>query len=184
MSRARPALRGFTLIEVLIALLVVALGMGALLSTIASSAETVARLRDKSFAQWIALNQIAKLRLSGQQPQVGITTGDEEYAGAQWRWEQEIQDPGIAGILRVEVRVGLRPPGFKKSDGQSQDTEFQPVSTGFGFLGSSVTRASGLDPDWSLASAVQRNPGTGGGGPQTGGGPQPAGGGPQPPVQR
>ena len=176
MSMARPALRGFTLIEVLIALLVVALGMGALLSTIASSAETVTRLRDKSFAQWIALNQIAKLRLSGQQPQVGITTGDEEYAGAQWRWEQEIQDPGIAGILRVEVRVGLRPPGFKKTDGQpSKDDDFQSVSTGFGFVGSAVTRPSGLDPDWSIASAVQRNPGGGGGG---------GGGGPQPPVQR
>jgi general secretion pathway protein I len=174
MNRTRPALRGFTLIEVLIALLVVALGMGALLSTIATSADTVARLRDKSFAQWIALNQIAKVRLSGQQPQVGITTGDEEYAGAQWRWEQEILDPGVAGILRVEVRVGLRPPGFKKSEGQSQDTEFQAVATGFGFVGSAVTRPSGMEPDWSIASAVQRNPGAGGGG----------GGGPQPPVQR
>jgi general secretion pathway protein I len=174
MSTARPALRGFTLIEVLIALLVVALGMGALLSTIASSAATVARLRDKSFAQWIALNQIAALRLSGQQPQVGITTGDVEFAGAQWRWEQEIQDPGVAGILRVEVRVGLRPPGFKNSAGESKDTEFQSVSTGFGFIGSSVTRPSGREPDWSIASAVQRNPGAGGGG----------GPGPQPPVQR
>lgn len=167
MNQARPALRGFTLIEVLIALLVVALGMGALLSTIASSANAVTRLRDKSFAQWIALNRIAELRLSGQQPEVGITTGDVEYAGAQWRWEQEIQDPGVAGILRVEVRVGLRPPGFKESStAGSKDTDFQPVTTGFGFVGSSATRPSGRDPDWSLASAVQRNPGAGGGGPQ------------------
>ena len=46
MSAARGDMRGFTLIEVLVALLVVALGMGALLTTIASSAETVGRLRD------------------------------------------------------------------------------------------------------------------------------------------
>ena len=63
-----PARRGFTLIEVLVALAIVAIGMSAVLSALSSSADTVSYLRDKTFAQWVALNKIATLRISGQQP--------------------------------------------------------------------------------------------------------------------
>jgi general secretion pathway protein I len=174
--------RGFTLIEVMVALLVVALGIGALLATIASSADTVGRLRDKSFAQWIALNQIALLRLSGKQPEIGITHGDVDYGGSHWKWEQEVLDPGVAGILRVEVRVALQPAG-KSAQGTSTSGErekFPAIASGFGFVGSSVMRASGIDPDWSIASGAQRNPGGGGGGGGgDGDGGGPAGPGPQ-----
>ena len=61
MMRSR---RGFTLIEVIIALFVVALGIGALLTTLVSSADSLGRLRDKSMAEWIALNRISEVRLS------------------------------------------------------------------------------------------------------------------------
>ena len=63
--------RGFTLIEVLVALAIVAIGMAAVLGALTSSANTVAYLRDKTFAQWVALNQIATLRLSGQMTPAG-----------------------------------------------------------------------------------------------------------------
>ena len=62
----RRALCGFTLIEVLVALAIVAIGMAAVLGALNSSADTVSYLRDKTFAQWVALNRIAGLRLSGQ----------------------------------------------------------------------------------------------------------------------
>src|SRR5262245_10582980 len=97
---------GFTLIEVLVAMIVVALGIGGLLTTLSSAADATIRLRQKSFAQWIALNQLATLRLSGETPSVGVSKGTiEDYAGGSWNWEQEVTDPGVAGILRVEVRV-------------------------------------------------------------------------------
>lgn len=161
----RRAARGFTLIEVLIALLVVALGIGALLTTISSSADTVGRLRDKSFAQWIALNQIALLRLSGEAPAVGISTGDMDFGGTHWKYQQEVTDPGIAGILRVDVRVARQVAG-KSTTTVMGDDAFPAIGTGYGFVGSAVMRSSGIDPDWSLAGAVQRGTGgTGGGGP-------------------
>ena len=56
-GRARA--RGFTLIEVLVALVIVAIGMAAVLGALSSSANTLSFLRDKTFAQWVALNQIA-----------------------------------------------------------------------------------------------------------------------------
>ena len=52
----RPSRRapGFTLIEVLVALAIVAIGMAAVLSTLTSSASTVIYMKDRTLAQWIA----------------------------------------------------------------------------------------------------------------------------------
>ncbi|MEP7314418.1 MAG: type II secretion system minor pseudopilin GspI, partial [Pseudomonadota bacterium] len=104
MNRTSPA-AGFTLIEVLVALIIVAFGMGALLATLSSAADTAGVLRDKTFAQWIAMNRIAELRLRSIRPEVGKTSGDVEFAGQKWRWSQEVLDPGIAGMLRIDVSV-------------------------------------------------------------------------------
>lgn len=152
--------RGFTLIEVMVAIVVVALGIGALLTTISSATETVGRLRDKSFAQWIALNQIATLRLSGSQPAIGVTRGSVDYAGGKWNWEQEVSDPGVDGIVRVEVRVAPQEPGKTMPAPQTDGKPMPSIGTAYGFLSSSVTRPNGMDPDWSFPVAGQ--PGLGG----------------------
>jgi general secretion pathway protein I len=100
------AQRGFTLIEVLIALVIVALGMSALLETLGSAADTSTWLRDKTFAQWIGFNQLATLRLSGTTPTNGTTDGELDFAGRHWRWRQVISsDLGIPGVLRIDVKV-------------------------------------------------------------------------------
>jgi len=155
--------RGFTLVEVLIALLVVALGIGALLTTVSASATTIARLRDKSFAQWIALNQISTLRLSGAKPSVGVTYGTTDFAGGSWRWQQEVTDPGVAGIVRVEVRVAQLVKGAETPSQPLGDTPMPSVGSAYGFLGSASARPSGQSPDWSFDS-IQSTGGTGGGG--------------------
>src|SRR5271154_6749398 len=88
----RPRERGFTLIEVLVALAIVAIGMAAVLGALTSSASTVLYMRDKTLAQWIALNHIAEQRLQmtpGQAPQTGNSDGDVDYAGQKWHWRQE-----------------------------------------------------------------------------------------------
>lgn len=168
MSKRRA--RGFTLIEVLVALVVVALGIGALLTTLSSSADVIVRLRDKSFAQWIALNQIATVRLSGEQPAVGKTRGSVDYAGSSWNWESEITDQGVAGVLRIEVRVGPK-PAREAAASSSTDAPMASIASAFGFLGTSVMRSSGQDPDWSvrLAGASGGAGGGGAGGGGTGG---------------
>jgi general secretion pathway protein I len=97
--------RGFTLIEVLVALVIVALGMSALLQTLGSAADTASYLRDKSFAQWIAFNQLATTRLSGNLPSDGTTNGELDYAGRHWRWRQVVSDMAFPGIFRIDVMV-------------------------------------------------------------------------------
>jgi len=105
---------GFTLIEVLVALAIVAIGMAAVLGTLSTSANTISYLRDKTFAQWVALNKIANLRLSGQMTHTGNSDGDTDYAGRKWHWRQEVNTTEIPGVVRIDVRV--RPADVKGDD--------------------------------------------------------------------
>ncbi len=98
--------RGFTLIEVLVALVIVVLGMSALLEALGSAADTSTWLRDRTFAQWIAFNQLETLRLTGNVPMDGTTDGDLDYAGRHWRWRQIVTDFGLfPGLFRIDVKV-------------------------------------------------------------------------------
>ena len=107
---------GFTLIEVLVALAIVTIGMGALLAALGSSADSTGYQRDKTFAEWVALNRIEEVRLAVQRPTVGKTDGEAEMAGEKWKWAQEVLATEVKGILRVDVSA--RPssaPGGKDS---------------------------------------------------------------------
>ena len=111
---------GFTLIEVLVALVIVAVGMGVLMSALTSSAKTVLYLQDKTFAEWIALNQIALLRLQlqqGQLPPQTSTNGDLDYAGRSWHWRQDVKASEVPGINRIDFKV--RPKEVKGGDDDS-----------------------------------------------------------------
>jgi len=155
---------GFTLIEVVIALFVVAIGIGALLTTLVSSADTLGRLRDKSMAEWIALNRISEVRLARRTPATGVTTGKvDDYGGRPWTWQQTVSDPGIAGMLRIDVSVALAgdgdAPPAATSPTDAAQREFRGVATAYGFFGTAVGQATGNDPDWSIA-ATPKPPGT------------------------
>jgi general secretion pathway protein I len=96
---------GFTLLEVLIALAIVALAVGALLGTVTSSASNVIYLKDKTLAQWVALNRLTEIRISQQMPDKGRRTGNTEMAGTKWQWEEEVIELPVKGMFRVEVRA-------------------------------------------------------------------------------
>jgi general secretion pathway protein I len=135
---------GFTLIEVLVALVIVAVGMAAVMSALSSSANTLSFLRDETFAQWLALNQIATLRLSGQQPAVGNTSGDSDFAGRSWHWRQEVVTTDVPGVVRIDMKV--RPKEVKAGDDEAWTT------TVSGIYGNSIGRADGYSPNWGAQS--------------------------------
>jgi general secretion pathway protein I len=139
----RPRQRGFTLIEVLVALAIVALGMAAVLSTLTSSASTVLYLHDKTLAQWIALNHIAEQRLTGQQSGIGNTDGDVDYAGQKWHWRQETVATAIPNMVRMDVMV--RPADSK------DDNDHGWYVTLSGIEGDMVGIPSGTIPMWDPA---------------------------------
>ncbi len=107
-TRARGAVvGGFTLIEVLVALAVAAIGLAAVLAIVTNTANAAAGVRERTFAAWIASNRIAETRLSDAFPSVDRTTGEVEFAGARWVWEQTVTQTEVPGMRRLDVRVRL-----------------------------------------------------------------------------
>lgn len=100
--------RAFTLVEVLVAVAVVALAITALLTAMMGQIDGGAYLRDKLFAQWVALNQLELARLEnrhGNRLPVRSRTGIEESAGRRWHWRAEPVDVKAAGMVRWQVSV-------------------------------------------------------------------------------
>jgi general secretion pathway protein I len=96
---------GFTLLEVLIALAIVAMSVGALLGTVTSSASNVIYLKDKTLAEWVALNRLTELRIDQSMPDKGKRTGNSIMGGSRWVWEEEVIELPIKGLFRIDVRA-------------------------------------------------------------------------------
>ncbi len=134
--------RGFTLIEVLIALLIVALGTGAALMALNSAADNTTRLRDRTFAEWIGFNQISATRLAPTMPTEGVTSGDiEDYASVRWHWQQEVTQISLPGIYRITVKV-------RHADGTG-DNDAVWLANVTGFRGDAVAAGNGELPNWN-----------------------------------
>jgi general secretion pathway protein I len=111
---------GFTLIEVLVALVIVAVGMSVLMGALSSSARTVVYMQDKTFAEWAALNQLALVRIGlqqGQIPPTGTTNGDFDYGNRSWHWRQDVVASQVPGINLINFKV--RPKEIKGGDDDS-----------------------------------------------------------------
>lgn len=97
---------GFTLIEVLVALLVFSI-----IATVAAQMSsqyigTFERVRDKTFAGWVADNRINELRLQEQLPSVSENSEEIEYGPFRWQVETTVLNTQDPSIRRVEVSVG------------------------------------------------------------------------------
>lgn len=100
MTRAR----GFTLLEVLVALAILGLVMLALVRVAAQEADSLRHLRERSHGEWIASNAIAEARLGGA-VLPGRREGEVEFAGRRYRWLLEVQETPVAGIRRLDALV-------------------------------------------------------------------------------
>lgn len=98
---------GFTLIEVMVALSIVALSLLAIAASMNQMIDTANTMRERTYASWIAQNKIAELRLENAQVEVSTTSGEIDYANATWEWSTDISETGIEGFFRVDVSVSL-----------------------------------------------------------------------------
>jgi hypothetical protein len=113
-------------------------------------------MRDQSMARWVALNRLAELRLSRERPAVGTNTGQAELGNMQWTWRQVITDPGLAGVLRVDVAVArsdARAGNTGAAASTDPDADFNAVASVIGFVSTTVAQTSGFEPNWSFITA-------------------------------
>ena len=97
--------RGFTLLEVLVALAVLAIGLGAVITAAGQSANNVRYLRDRTVAGWIAENQLNELLLAQTWPELSNTQGTATMAKREWRWEARVSNTPDPDMRRLEVAV-------------------------------------------------------------------------------
>jgi len=100
-------IKGFTLIEVMLAMAVFAIAGIALLSTASNNAQNMGYLEDKMFADWVASNQLVAVSLEKKWPPKNNAKGDIELAGRQWFWQQKVvktTDKNMRSIV-IEVRL-------------------------------------------------------------------------------
>lgn len=97
--------RGFTLIEMLVAVAVVAIAMGAIITGLARYADNAARLREKTVALWVAHNRLTELELQLAWPDIGKSDGEVKMAGVKWKWFVEIKATPDPHLRRADIRV-------------------------------------------------------------------------------
>lgn len=97
--------RGFTLVEVLVALLVFGLIATAAAEVGSQYISSYERIRDKTLAGWIADNRINELRLQENLPEISENTDDLDYGPSRWQVTTAVLGTEDPAILRVEVTV-------------------------------------------------------------------------------
>lgn len=97
--------RGFLLVELLIALVILALPLAAFTRTINQSIDTTAGLRDRSIALWIAQDQLAVHEMRGDWPATKTVSGTREMAGRNWRWQEKVLATPTPQMRRIEIEV-------------------------------------------------------------------------------
>ena len=109
MSRFRHpnagAAAGFTLLEVLVALAIVAIALGALVAASGNQARNSVYLRDKALAHWVAMNRIAELQVQNTVVPLGRDSGHANMAQREWTWRTDISATEDPNVHRVEVEV-------------------------------------------------------------------------------
>ena len=104
-GRSALTANGFTLLEILIALAILAIGLAAAMRAIGAASNTSYDLKQRLLAQWVAQNRVAELKARSIWPDVGASEGEEEQAGQRFVWQQTVTATPNQAFRRVEVKV-------------------------------------------------------------------------------
>ena len=129
-SFVRGQSKGFTLLEVLVALVFVAVVLTGLVKGVGENVNNANELRDKTFAQWVAVNKINEWRLQNLFPAISRTTGEQMMGGQEWYWASQVIKTEDKNIRRVELSV------YK--DEETRDRKLQPVIRLTSFLSKAI----------------------------------------------
>lgn len=136
---ARANQRGFTLLEAMIALMIVAMALPALITLVLTQLDGSATIRDKTYAYWVAENQLARVRLLQQQKAKKVfidykvpekDAGTVDMMGLRWQWQMttiEMESMPVPGFKRIEIAVRLLGSADGVTLGRTTVDEDQPA---------------------------------------------------------
>ncbi|MEJ2530798.1 MAG: type II secretion system minor pseudopilin GspI [Halioglobus sp.] len=146
--------RGFTLVEVMVALAVVAVALPALLVSLNQQVDSTGYLRDKSMAHMVAANKLEEVRILARARESllqGRDSGTEQMADRDWFWWVSSTPTEVAQFYRVEIDVGL-----------SETQREQPLYTLVAFLSADLRseqeqepQGAGAEPEGETGPGIQ-----------------------------
>lgn len=103
---------GFTLVEVLLALAIIAIALTALLKAIAQNVENTQRIKEKTISHWVAMQGVAMIQLGLLQiNQNQETTQDTNMLGEHWFWRAKTSSTSQQSIQLITIFVSSQKTG-------------------------------------------------------------------------
>jgi general secretion pathway protein I len=97
--------RGFTLLEVLVALAVLAIALGAAFRAASQAVDAQTMLKQRTLASWVAQNRLALEQLDGGAISLGQREGTAAQGDAEFVWRETIAATPNPTLLRVDISV-------------------------------------------------------------------------------
>ncbi len=88
--------KGFTLIEVMVALTIIAIALASLIKASGGHTRSAGYLKNKTLAHYVAMNEVTQIQIDNAWPDLGTADGSVEMAGIEWYWSREIKETGDA----------------------------------------------------------------------------------------
>ena len=97
--------RGFTLIEVLVALAIIAVALGAAVRATGMATDSTQSIKTRQLALYVAQNRLAEYAVRPLWPEAGVREGDATQAGIAFRWRERVSATPNPRFRRIEVEV-------------------------------------------------------------------------------
>lgn len=97
---------GFTLLEVLVALAIIAIGLAAAIQISVRNSANALHLRDKTLAHYVAANKAVELELQQAWPAPGTQRGRAHMGRQDWYWQARTTETFEPAMRRVDIEVG------------------------------------------------------------------------------
>ncbi len=103
----RRAHAGFTLLEVLVALAIIAIALTAVVAETGQHVNSTIHMRDRTLAHWVAMNRVTEQLAAEQWPSVGVSNGVVEMAEREWFWKMTVAATPDEDIRRIDIEVRI-----------------------------------------------------------------------------
>lgn len=102
--------RAFTLIEVLIALLIIAIALAAAIRATNESIRATAHVKNTVVAHWVGLNVLSEIQTGLLTPpgSGNSQTGNTKMLGREWQWDAVSSESQFPNINKIIITVRFR----------------------------------------------------------------------------